>query len=142
MYVLDTDVVSASDPVKRAYGAEAERRLKLRSSDLFLTTITVAEVRAGILGLEKRGATARSAELAAWWARLLDLYEGRVLAFDLAAAEAAAKLATASGEKVGWSDLQIAAIAASRGYTVLTRNLKDFRRIGAPCVDPFAPTDE
>ena len=51
-----------------------------------------------------------------------------VLPFD-AAAGAAFDGVTAQRIRVGTMDLRIASIALSRGLTVLTRNLRDFRRV-------------
>lgn len=138
MYVVDTNVIFADDPVKRRYGSGQALRLQLDERDLYVTTVTVAEIRFGILSLRNRGSDVKAERLAEWWAGLVDFYADRILPFDLAAAEAAASLAASCGERPGWADLQIAAIAASRGYAVLTRNLKDFRRIGVSCLDPFA----
>lgn len=61
--------------------------------------------------------------------RLLQDYAiAHVLPFDTAAAAA---FAAQSGQRlrVGVMDLRIASIALSRGLTVLTRNLRDFRRV-------------
>jgi predicted nucleic acid-binding protein len=35
-------------------------------------------------------------------------------------------------------DAKIAAIAAVRGLTVVTGNVRDFARLGVPCLDPAA----
>ena len=51
-----------------------------------------------------------------------------ILPFD-AAAGAAFDSLTALRIRVGTMDLRIASIALSRGLTVLTRNLRDFRRV-------------
>ncbi len=45
--------------------------------------------------------------------------------------------ARASGQSPGLADLAIAATAASRGYTVLTRNPRHFRGLGVAAHDPF-----
>lgn len=41
----------------------------------------------------------------------------------------------ATAKRVGTQDCRIAAQALAHNLTVVTRNLQDFERIGAPCVD-------
>ena len=43
----------------------------------------------------------------------------------------------ATGRAPGFADMAIAATAASRSLTVLTRNLRHFAPLGAPAIDPF-----
>ena len=64
----------------------------------------------------------------------------RVLPFDSLAARAYAKFAAArrrAGRPVSLADGQIAAIAASRGGQVVTRNVRDFEGIGIAVVNPW-----
>ena len=64
----------------------------------------------------------------------------RVLPFDVPAARLAGEwmdAARAAGRMPGFADIAIAAIAASRDLTVLTRNLRHFGSLGAPAIDPF-----
>lgn len=71
----------------------------------------------------------------------MHLYGDQVLPFDVAAARVAGQLgdwAQASGASCGFADIAIAATAASRGLTVLTRNLRHFEPLGVAVVDPFA----
>ena len=45
--------------------------------------------------------------------------------------------ARAGGRAPGFADVAIAATAASRGLTILTRNLRHFSPLGAQAIDPF-----
>lgn len=70
-----------------------------------------------------------------------NLFAGRVLSFDRAAARAYAEIfATrqAIGRPLSLADGQIAAIARSRGMAVVTRNVGDFEGAGVELVDPWA----
>lgn len=139
MFVIDTNVMSASDPLKD--GLTARQKERLSRSDIFLPVVAVSEIKAGFLKLKRIGATSKVAKLDAWWARVELAYAERILPFDLAAAEEAAVLvdrALVSGHDPGWQDIQIAAIAASRGFTVLTRNTRHFAPLGVPYINPFA----
>lgn len=62
-----------------------------------------------------------------------------VLPYDLATARVHAHLSAqlaAQGRQVGTHDMQIAATAIAYGYSVLTHNLRDFRRIPGVVVIP------
>ena len=111
-----------------------------RSHALFLSAVTVAEISDGIAKLKRTGSAAKAARLDDWLELVLHLYGDRVLPFDVSAARLAGgsmDAARASGRPPGFADIAIAATAASRGLTVLTRNLRHFASLGAPAVDPF-----
>ena len=92
-----------------------------------LASITAAELVIGV----HRSVTAQQR------LRRLDFVEkvlGRVpvLPFDLEVARTHARLSaelTAAGQSIGPNDLQIAATALTRGYEVLTHNLRHFARV-------------
>lgn len=61
-----------------------------------------------------------------------------VLGFDLDTARTHAQLAAgmaATGQSIGANDLLIAATALTRGYSVLTHNLRHFQRVPGLVVD-------
>jgi predicted nucleic acid-binding protein len=71
---------------------------------------------------------------------LKDEIGGRILSFDEPAAMAAADLAARrrqAGRPVGEADLQIAAIALSRGLPIATRNIRHFEGSGVAVVNPW-----
>lgn len=71
---------------------------------------------------------------------LSKLVEGRILPFDLAAAEISGNL-FASGERsgisIGTADGMIAAIAKSNGFMVATRDVGPFEAVGVKVVNPW-----
>jgi len=76
-------------------------------------------------------------------AMLRDAFEDRVLPFDSNAARAYGNIAALrrhAGRPVAVAACQIAAIAASRGMAVVTRNVRDFRDMGIPIIDPWVGT--
>lgn len=137
MIVLDTNVVSelmraAPAPVVLDWFANQE------ASGLYLAAIVEAELRFGVLllpdGRRKRGLSD------ALEAMLAEDFRDRVLPFDSAAARAYARIASdlqRGGRPVKEADCQIAAIAASRGSAVATRNVKDFLGTGIDVLDPW-----
>ena len=140
MYLIDTDVVSAAAPGRAGRNERLVEWMDRHSDDLYLSAITVTEIVQGIARLERAGALARAVRLRDWLDLLLHLYDARVLHFDVAAARLAGVLsdrARASDHARGFADIAIAATAASRGLTVLTRNLRHFGPLGIAAIDPF-----
>src|SRR5690606_16488519 len=96
LYLLDTNVISAVAPTKRRGKSDKELAawMEAHGDDLRLSVITAAEIRAGILNARRKGATAKARILAEWWDVVLALWSARILPFDLAVAEEAARLLT------------------------------------------------
>jgi tRNA(fMet)-specific endonuclease VapC len=68
------------------------------------------------------------------------LSQVNVLPFDLADARAAAKVRAIlekSGQKIGAYDLQIAGQALHRGLTLVTHNLRHFKRVPGLAVEDW-----
>ncbi|MFP4182520.1 MAG: PIN domain-containing protein, partial [Thiohalospira sp.] len=67
-------------------------------------------------------------------------FRGRILPFDLRAAEAYATLAAhrmAEGHPISMADAQIAAIARTRNAALATRNIRDFSGLSLELFDPW-----
>lgn len=139
MILLDTNVVSeplrpSPDPLVLAWmDAQALETLAL-------SAVTVAELRYGVAAMPAgRRADTLGRRLEA---EVLPLFDGRVLAFDLAASRAYADLMAAArraGHAIGRADGYIAAIAAAHGLTVATRDTSPFTAAGLDTVDPWRP---
>jgi hypothetical protein len=131
-YLLDTNVISnvvkpaPSEPLLAWMADQADE-------DLFISALTIAEVRRGLLeapqGRKRR-------ELEAWFAGPEGppaLFAGRVLAFDEQAGLIWARLmaeGTAQGRPRSALDMIIAAVAEANGCVVVTDNEKDFAGLG------------
>ena len=138
MILLDTNVISAlmqSSPDPTIVGW-----LDCQPPEsVWMTAITVFEVRFG-LELLATGRRRRQLE-EAFDKALAEDFEGRVLAFDQAAAQAAGTMVAArrgAGRTIEIRDLQIAGIAAARKATLATRNVRHFEGFGLAVVDPWA----
>jgi predicted nucleic acid-binding protein len=141
-WLLDTDVLSALAPGKRPVSAEAAAWFRDRTDALFLSTVTIAEIEAGIAKLHRTGARQRAVALRGWFDRLTELYGERILAFDLAAARIAGALgdaATARGRNPGFAAVAIAAIAGARQLVVVTVNTRHFDALGIETHNPLWP---
>lgn len=111
------------------------------SSALFLSAVSIAEIEDGVAKLRREGAKRKAEGLSAWLEALLHLYGDRVLAFDVDVARAAGALADKArglGLSPGFADIMIAATASHYGLTLLTRNTKDFAKLGVALHDPYA----
>lgn len=109
------------------------------SESIWTTAITVFEIRFG-LELLPAGRRRKALE-AAFDAMLRDDLNGRVAAFDPAAAEEAAKLAARrqrAGRPVDLRDTQIAGIALARRAALATRNVRHFDGLTVAVVSPWA----
>ncbi len=137
MILLDTNVVS--EPLRSAPDAQVIAWIDAQSREtLFLSAITVGELRAGaaLLPAGKR----RTGLQQALEARLLPLFAGRVLPFDLACTPAYAGVlagAKAAGLAIGHADACIAAIAVANGLTVATRHTAPFVAAGVAVINPW-----
>ena len=140
MYLVDTDVLSAGSPTRRKSRATLVTWMDENSDRLFISTITVAEIDAGIAKARRDDARRKAADLTDWLEALLHIYGTRVLPFDIDAARLAGRLsdlARSKGHAPGFADVAIAAIAAAHRLTVLTGNIRHFAHFGVPIRNPF-----
>lgn len=140
MYLVDTNVLSAGAPTKAVAMPDLVSWMNRNSAGLYLSVITVAEVEEGIAKSRRHGAHRKADRLAEWLETLLHLYGARILPLNLQIARELGRLsdrAREQGMAPGLADLAIAATAQGRGYTILTRNLRHFDRLGVSAIDPF-----
>ena len=107
--------------------------------DIWTTTISVFEIRFG-LALMDQGRRRRALE-DAFAALLEEDLSGRIVTFDLTAAEFAGELGArrrSAGRSVEFRDTQIGGIALARRASIATRNVKHFEDVGVPIIDPWA----
>ena len=135
MFLLDTNVLSElrrRDRTDRNVAAWADA---LDPADLFLSAITILEIEAGALLIERRD-PAQGALLRAWIDhRVLPAFAGRILAVDTAVAQRCARLHVPDPRAE--RDALIAATALVHRLKVATRNVADFRPMGVEIVNPW-----
>ena len=137
MILLDTHIVS--EPLRPAPDTRVIAWIDAQPLEtLFLSAITVAELRAGValLPAGKR----RTGLLQNLEKRVLPLFAGRVLPFDLACTQAYAELmarARKAGLAIATADGYIAAIAAANGFTVASRDTGPFEAADASVINPW-----
>lgn len=137
MIILDTNVVS--EPLRPRPEPLVIDWLDAQLADsLYLTSVSLAELLAGVEALPV--GRRRQALEGALGAQVLSLFAGRVLSFDEAAARAFAHVsrrAQAAGHPVSFADAAIAAIASSHGFSIATRNVRDFQGCGVELINPW-----
>ncbi len=137
MIVLDTNVIS--EPLRKAVDPAVRAWLNAQSQDtLYTTTINLAELYAGV-ALLPAGKRKKELDLRLR-AALMRLFQGRLLVFDLAAAESYARIAEeakARGRIVPHDDGLIAAIARAHGFAVATRNVSNYAGAGVEVINPW-----
>jgi hypothetical protein len=137
MIILDTNVIS--EPLRPAGEGAVLTWLDQQDVEtLYLTSVTVAELRFGIAALplgKRRRRLEKDFEK-----RILSLFTRRILPFDEDAAIPYARIrseARSKGEAIGITGAFIAAIAAHRGFTVATRDVSPFETAGIPVINPW-----
>jgi predicted nucleic acid-binding protein len=135
--ILDTNVLS--ELMKASPDVEVVRWVTGQpASSLYITSITQAEILHGIMLLptgKRRNAIQSAAE-----AMFSTEFDGRILAFDSAAARPYATIAAerrSSGRPISQFDAQIAAIAHCARAAIATRNVDDFDSCGIRVVNPW-----
>lgn len=137
MILLDANVIS--EPQRKAPNARVLDWIDAQALEtLYLSTITVAELRAGIALMpagKRRDSLHESLEK-----RLLPMFANRVLSFDMACTSAYAELLAkfrAAGLAIETADAFIAAVALANGFTVATRDTSPFEAAGIEVINPW-----
>ncbi|AFL50824.1 putative nucleic acid-binding protein [Sinorhizobium fredii] len=136
MIVLDTNVVSEAmkpepNPAVRSWLNEQV------AETLYLSSVTMAELLFGVAALADGR---RKKALAEMLDGVLELFGERVLTFDIEAARHYADLAVkarAAGKGFPTRDGYIAAIAASKGFIIATRDTSPFEAAALTVINPW-----
>jgi len=137
MYLVDTNVLSEIRKKKNANrGVTNFFKLAIKNEDsLYLSVITIGELRRGVELIRHRGDTRQANLLEKWLYVILTEYKDNILEIDEDIAQLWGKLRSPHHEHA--LDKQIAATALIHGLTVVTRNEKDFIRTGVKVLNPF-----
>ncbi|MAS67090.1 MAG: VapC toxin family PIN domain ribonuclease [Pseudomonadales bacterium] len=137
MILLDTHVIS--EPLRREPEPGLIEWIDAQALEtLYLSAITVAELRSGIalLPAGKR----RTSLLESLERRVLPLFTGRVLPFDLPCTQTYAELiakAQKAGLAIAAAEGFIAATAVANGLAVATRDTGPFEAAGVEVINPW-----
>lgn len=138
MILLDTNVIS--EPRKPVPDGAVIAWLDAQAIEtLFLSAITIAELRFGIAAMPpgKRQTIFRDR----LEGEVLPHFSGRVLSLDLATSQFYSEMMArvrVSGKAIGTADGYIAATAAANGLAVATRGTSPFEAAGLKVINPWS----
>ncbi len=134
-WLVDTNVISEVRKGARCHPAVAAWWAGVDDRDLFLSVLTLGEIRKGIEGVRPRD-PAKATALEDWLGEVIDAFGSRVLGIDAAVAEAWGRLSAMRSVPV--IDALMAATASVHGLVLVTRNLADVEGLHAAVLNPFA----
>jgi len=136
-YILDTNVIS--ELVRQKPNQKVVQWVEeLDERQAYLSVITIGEISKGI---ERLTASQRRAALMDWLqAYLLPRFRDRILNIDIEVMFAWGRMNAdleRKGKTMSAIDLMIAATALQTGFTIVTRNEKDFENAGVYTFNPW-----
>jgi predicted nucleic acid-binding protein len=141
LYLIDTNVISElrkqdkADPGVRKFFQQSIEQ----SAQLYLSVITIGELRRGVELIRHRRDYQQADLLEAWLQTVLEDYADRILDFTMLEAQVWGKLRVPHPQNA--LDKQIAAIALTCGLTLVTRNVSDFTGTGVFLFNPFEASE-
>ena len=132
MYLLDTNVISELRRA-RPHGALLAWLGGIADADLHVSAVTIGELQAGV-ELTREQDPGKAAEIEAWLEQVAGTWN--VLAMDARAFRQWARLLHRRSDGL-LEDAMIAATAQVHNLTIVTRNVRDFDRLGVPTFNPF-----
>jgi predicted nucleic acid-binding protein len=137
MYLVDTNVISEVRKRDRAdkgvvdfFGQAAQEE-----TDLYLSVVTIAELRRGVELIRHRGDKPQATRLEIWLDGVLHEFAQNILSVDEEIGQLWGRLRVPHPEHA--LDKLIAATALIHDLTVVTRNVEDFEGTGARVLNPF-----
>jgi toxin FitB len=138
LYLVDTDVISEArkgdktNAGVRGFLADAARE----GTALYLSVITLGELRQGVERIRLRGDEMQAQTLERWLQRVTATYGDAILPFEEDAADIWGRLRALHPENP--LDKQIAATALIYDLIVVTRNTPHYEPTGVRLLNPFA----
>jgi predicted nucleic acid-binding protein len=131
-FLLDTNVISELRKV-RPHGAVVAWMETLREDQIFVSAVTFGKLQARVEITRKQNAT-KAQEIESWLTEVERSFS--FVPMDSACFRESSRLLAGKGDDLR-DDAMIAATARVHGFTVATRNEKDFKRLGIEIFNPF-----
>jgi predicted nucleic acid-binding protein len=132
MYLLDTNIISELRRPRPHTGLVAWLS-GIAPEQIFISAVTLGELQAGVENARRQD-TRRAEIIETWIDGVAASYD--VLPMDAGAFRCWARLMHGKPADL-IADAMIAATAVVHDLTVVTRNLRDFERLGVPALNPF-----
>lgn len=137
MFLIDTNVISEIRKQKRANPGVQEffARMAKDNAPLYLSVVTIGELRRGVQQIRHRGDGVQAGKLESWLQTVILNYRNAILPVDEEIAQVWGRLRVPHAEHA--LDKFIAATALIYDLTVVTRNLRDFEPTGVRLLNVF-----
>ncbi len=133
-YLVDANVISELRKGPRCHPNVTAWFSGLDPGDLYLSALTLGEIRKGVELVRRRDPTAAE-RLDAWLSEVATSHAERILSVDQEIAERWGRLSVPDPQPV--IDSLLAATALVHDLTLVTRNVQDVARSGVAWLNPF-----
>jgi len=134
-YLVDTNVISELRKGQRCNESVAAWWSTVKTEEIFLSVLTVGEIRKGIENIRRRDRPSADA-LEVWLSRVIAEHGDRILPIGLDIVEQWARLNVPDPLPV--IDGLLAATAKVAGLTMVTRNVGDIASTGVELLNPWS----
>ncbi|MBL7624422.1 MULTISPECIES: type II toxin-antitoxin system VapC family toxin [unclassified Frankia] len=135
--LLDTNIISETRKSRPDTGVVAWIG-SVEADRLHLSALTIGEIELGIAKLRRRRDDRQAAYYADWLAAIAEGFAGRIVPVSVEIARRWGQ--TGEVDPVSTVDALLGATAQTYGWTLVTRNVKDFVSFDIPVFNPFAGT--
>lgn len=136
-WLIDTNIISEVRKGLRCNPAVAAWWSSVEDRDLFLSTLTIGEIRKGVEAVRIRDPD-KARALEAWQQAIVQTFGPRILGIDAAVADSWGRISAIRSVPV--VDALLAATASVHGLVLVTRNAIDVAGLGVRVLNPFDPS--
>jgi toxin FitB len=133
-WLVDTNIISEVRKGPRCHPGVAAWWAAVEDRDLFLSALTLGEIRRGIEGIRHRDPV-KAATLERWLRDVSEAFGARIIGVDPAVADAWGRMSAARSVPV--IDALLAATAQVHDLVFVTRNTADVSGLGVRTLNPF-----